>query len=81
MRRKRSLIRRLIPWILFLAIAAALVIFVGIPLYGRQEQTAENPPVVSFYEGDSKTLSMENEQLLFEMDPATTQFTVTEKEI
>ena len=80
MRRKRSLIRRLIPWILFLAIAAALVIFVGIPLYGRQEQTAENPPVVSFYEGDSKTLSMENEQLLFEMDPATTQFTVTEKE-
>ena len=33
--RKKSLIRRLIPWIIVLALLAALVIFVGIPLSGN----------------------------------------------
>ena len=78
--KKKSIVRRLIPWIVFLLICAALVVFVGIPLYGQQETEKEYPPVISFYSGDGKKLSMENEHLLFEMDPTSTQFTVTEKE-
>ena len=80
MRRRKSLVRRLIPWILAAAIIAALVIFVGIPLYGQQEKESERPPVISYYEGDTKPLTMENDRLLFEMDPTTTQFVLTEKE-
>lgn len=79
MRRRKSLILRLIPWILLLAACAALVVFVGIPLYGTPETKAEHPPVISYYEGEEKELTMENDQLLFSMDPATTRFTVTEK--
>ncbi|MBR2824458.1 MAG: hypothetical protein IKE24_12340 [Clostridia bacterium] len=80
MRNRKSLIWRLLPWVLLLAACAALVIFVGIPLYGTQEAVVENPPVVSYYEGDGKPLTMENDRLLFTMDPGTTRFTVTEKE-
>jgi hypothetical protein len=78
--RKKSLIRRLIPWIIAAVAIAALVIFVGIPLYSQTEVTNENPPVVSYFEGKEKELVMENDDLLFTMDTATTQFTVTEKE-
>ena len=79
MRRRKSLIRRLIPWVLILGALAALVIFVGIPLYSQQETEYVEPPVISYYEGDDATLSMENDNLLFEMDPATTRFQVKEK--
>ena len=78
--RKKSLIRRLLPWLIAAALLAALVIFVGIPLYSQKEDVNENPPVVSYYDGDGKELTMENDQLLFAMDGSTTQFTVTEKE-
>ena len=78
--RKKSLIRRLIPWVIVLAAATALIVFVGIPLYGPQEVEIIDPPTVSYFEGASDPLVMENEALLFEMDPRTTQFTVTEKE-
>ena len=77
--RKKSLIRRLIPWIIVLAALAALVIFVFIPLYGQQEEDDSNPPVVAFYDGDGAALTMENDRLLFEMDSNTTQFQVTDK--
>jgi hypothetical protein len=78
--RRKSLIRRLLPWLIAAALIAALVIFVGIPLYSQNDEVNENPPVVSYYDGDGKELTMENEQLLFTMDGSTTQFTVTEKE-
>ncbi len=77
--KKKSIVRRLIPWIVFILAAAALVIFVGIPLYGQEETETEYPPVISFYSGDGKKMTMENEHLLFELDPSTTQFSVTEK--
>ena len=80
MRRRKSLIRRLLPWAIAAAIIAALVVFVGIPLYGQQEEEESRPPVIAFYGGDGKPLTMENGSLLFEMDPKTTQFTLTEKE-
>ena len=78
--RKKSLIRRLIPWIIVLALLAALVIFVGIPLYGQKETETIEAPEISYYEGESGELVMENDDLRFTMDAATTQFLVEEKE-
>lgn len=77
--RKKSLFRRLLPWIIWSALIAALVIFVGIPLYAPQEVEELDPPVISYYDGGKTPLTMENDSLLFEMDPTTTQFTLTEK--
>ncbi len=76
---KRKRIRNLIIWLIVAALLAALVIFVGIPMYTKKEVVQDNPPSISFYEGGTKTLTMENDQLKFEMDPKTTHFTVTEK--
>lgn len=79
MRKKNSLLKRLIPWIVALAAIAALVIFVGIPLYAPQEADAVDPPVISYYEDGKQTLTLENDALRFELDAATTAFKVTEK--
>ena len=77
--RKKSLIRRLIPWIIALVALAALVIFVFIPLYSVEEKSFGRETEVFYYDGDGKTLTMENDQLLFEMDGSTTQFSLTNK--
>ena len=37
--RKKSIIRRLIPWIIVLAALAALIVFVFVPLYSGEEKT------------------------------------------
>ena len=44
--RKKSLLRRLIPWMIAAVLIALLVIFVGIPLYGQQEEEVNDPPTV-----------------------------------
>ena len=80
MRKKRSLILRLLPWLIVLAAIAALVKFVFIPIYSQQETSFGADPIVYEYEGNAKSLVMENDRLLFEMDPATTQFSVTDKQ-
>ena len=54
--RRKSLIRRLLPWIIAIALIAALVVFVGIPLYSQKEEINEYPPTVSYYEGDGKEM-------------------------
>ncbi len=77
--RQKSLIRRLIPWIIVVLALAALVVFVFVPIYSQTEEQTVEPPVVGYYEGDGQPLTMENDKLLFEMDAATTQFTVTDK--
>ena len=46
MRNKDSLLKRLIPWIVALAAIAALVVFVGIPLYAPQQEDVVEPPVI-----------------------------------
>ncbi|MBR6571911.1 MAG: hypothetical protein IKK75_15800 [Clostridia bacterium] len=79
MNQKKSLLRILLPWAIAAALIAALVIFVGIPLYAPQEEEVLNPPVISFYEDGKQTLTMENDSLLFEMDAETTHFKLTEK--
>nr|AHF26077.1 hypothetical protein [uncultured bacterium Contigcl_1764b] len=77
--KKRSLIVRLIPWIVALAAIAALIFFVFVPIYSVREDSISEPPEILGYEGDGAPLKMENDALLFEMDAATTQFTVTDK--
>ena len=79
MRKKKSLLVRLIPWLISLVLIAAVVIFIGIPLYGPQPEETLEPPVIEYYEGSSAPLTMENDHFLFEMDPKTTQFKLTEK--
>lgn len=80
MKKKKSLILRLLPWLIALAAIAALVIFVFIPIYSQQESKFGPDPTIFEYEGKDKSLQMESERLLFEMDPETTQFTVTDKQ-
>ena len=77
--KRKSILRILLPWLIGLALAAALVVFVGIPLYGPKEESKLEPPVISFYEDGKQTLTMESDSLLFEMDAETTHFKLTEK--
>lgn len=77
--KKKPILLRLLPWIIALLAIAALVIFVFIPIYSEVEEPISEPPVVHQYEGKDKSLVLENEFLKFDMDPATTQFSVTDK--
>ncbi|MBR1585286.1 MAG: hypothetical protein IJ662_07100 [Clostridia bacterium] len=77
--RKKSIIRRLLSWIIALALIAALVIFVGIPLYSQKDEQVDNPPSISYYEGEGKKLTMENDSLAFELDENNTHFQLTDK--
>ena len=79
MYRKKSLIRRLIPWLIAAVLLACLIIFVFVPIYSQKDEVNENQPVIAYYEGDDKALTMENDDLLFTMDPMTTRFTIAEK--
>ena len=77
--KKKSILRRIIPWVLTLAVLAALVIFVGIPLYSQRDEQTTPLPHVTYFDGKAETLTMENDALKFEMDTGTTQFRLTEK--
>ena len=77
--RKKSLIRKLLPWLLILAALAALVVFVFVPIYSAKEKTFGRDTRIIYFEGDGKPVTMENENLLFEMDGETTLFKVTDK--
>ena len=75
----KKVISRLILWLLVLAAAAALVFFVIIPLFSETEEVNIAKPDIIYYEGEAEPLVMENDALLFELDPTTTQFKVTDK--
>ena len=77
--RKKSILRRLLPWGIALAALAALIVFVMVPIYTREERSFGRDTSIFYYEGDEQPLTMENDELLFEMDAATSQFTVTNK--
>ena len=78
--RKKSLILRLLPWILILAALAALIVFVFVPIYSAKEKTFGRETRIIYFEGDGKPVTMENDRLLFEMDGETSLFTVTDKQ-
>ena len=75
----KKVISRLILWLLVLVAAAALVFFVIIPLFSETEEVNIAKPDIIYYEGEAEPLVMENDALLFELDPTTTQFKVTDK--
>ena len=79
MKKKRSLLLRLLPWVLVLAAIVALVVFVFIPIYTDKDEPISDAPTVFYYEGAAGTLTMENDDLLLELDRSTTMFSVTDK--
>ncbi len=79
MRRNGSILIRMLALVIVLGAIAAFVVFVGIPLYAPQKDEKLAQPIIHYYEGDKQVVKMENDELLFEMDPLTTHFTLTEK--
>ena len=79
MKKKRSILLRLLPWILILAAIAALVVYVFIPIYSQKEEPISEEPVIYNYDGPEGKIVMENDELKFEMDRADTTFSVTDK--
>lgn len=75
----KKIILRLLSCAIILGLLAALTVFVVIPLFSEEEADHLLNPTVVYYEGNSKPLTMENENLIFEMDPTTTHFKVTDK--
>lgn len=78
--KKKSILRRLIPWLITAILLFCLVYFVGIPLYSQKEEQVARLPEVSYYEGGNEPIVLENDALRFELDPTTTHFTLTEKQ-
>ena len=77
--RKKPILLRLIPWIILVAVLAAAG-YVLHRIYSNPDRSFGRDTQVIYFEGDGKPLTMENDQLLFEMDGATTLFKVTNKE-
>ena len=75
----KKIILRLLALAVVAALLAALTVFVVIPLFSEEEETTQAAVNILYYEGDKKALTMENDQLIFEMDPTDTHFKVTEK--
>ena len=77
--KRKPLLRRLLPWLIAAAVIAALVIFVFVPIYTPRQTSVSDAPILHAYTGDGEPLTLENESLLLTLDPATTQFTLTQK--
>ena len=77
--KKKSILRRLIPWLIALAAIAALILFVFVPIYSEKEVTSSREQRLVFAEEPGEPVVIENGDLAFEMDPGTTWFTVTSK--
>ena len=77
--RKKPILLRLLPWIIVLVLIAGAYIVLDKIYSSPGHSFARDTKIIS-YEGDGKPLTMENDQLLFEMDGSTTQFSVTNKE-
>ena len=78
--RRKSIIRRLLPWLIAIALIAALVIFVFVPIYSQTDASESQTPEIRSHSGEKDHLILENDTLLFDMDPETTAFTVTDKQ-
>ena len=75
----KKIILRLLSCVIVLGLLAALTFFVIIPLFTEEENVHLYTPSIYYYEGDTKPLTMENDHLSFELDPATTHFKVVDK--
>ena len=79
MKKKKSILLRLLPWIIVLAAIAALIVFVFVPIYSEKEEPISEPPIIYQYEGPSGTIVMENDTLKLELNRDNTMFAVTDK--
>lgn len=77
--KKKKLLRRLITAAVVLALLAALVIFVGIPLFSKTEDDGGHSVEILYFEDKAKDLTMENDRLLFSMNTGDTHFSLTDK--
>ncbi len=77
--KKKSSLLWIIRGIVLLALAAVIV-FVYVPIYAREDVVVPSDAELYAYTEDKKEYTLENEDLLFILDPSTTQFTVTNKE-
>jgi len=77
--KKKSIARRLIPWLITAVLLGLLVYFVIIPLYVTEKTDNLEEPVVYYFEGEDETITLENDSLLFELDSMTTHFELTDK--
>ena len=77
--RKKSILLRLLPWIIAIVLVAGAA-FVLDKIYSSPGKSFARDTKIIYFEGDGKPLTMENEKLLFEMDGATSQFKVTNKD-
>ncbi len=78
MKQRRSLAKKIIPWVIVVLLLAAFA-FVLYLVYSKTDDTNYGTPEVVMSEGDSGKVTMENDFLLFDMDRANTQFTITDK--
>ena len=78
-KKNSHILRNLIILLIILAALAALVFFVFVPIYTQTETTFGETPVVYGYEGDGKSIVLENDRLMLELDPTNTQFKITDK--
>ena len=77
--RKKPILLRLLPWIIAAVVIIAFVIVLDMIYSNTSKSFARDTKIISF-SGDGKPVIMENDQLLFEMDGATSLFKVTNKE-
>lgn len=77
---KRVWVMRALLGVLLLAGLAALAVFVLIPLFYTGTQGDNGAIRVYGYSEGEKVYTLENDRLLFALDPATTHFTVTQKD-
>ena len=78
--KKKKLLRRLIAAVVILALLAALVVFVGIPLFTEDADDGSGDIEILYFEDKPGDLTMENDRLLFTMSTGDTHFTVTDKQ-
>ena len=76
--KKRSILRRVIPWVLLAAVLGGAA-YLGYLLWGRPEAEPLYTAEVIRYTGeDASPVVMDNGRLRFEMNPLTTHFTLTD---
>lgn len=72
---KRQLKGLIIPMILFLVIMAGVLVIA----FWKEEPEQVEIVKVNAYEGETREMVLENQRIRFSLNPATTQFTVTDK--
>ena len=51
MKKKRSFLMRMLPWVIVAAAIAALIVFVFVPIYSEKEEPISAPPIIYYYDG------------------------------